>query len=59
MAGAAAYVVVWQLRFHIPTGAEWPGELERAHPVALAAVVLLAAGQVVDRRWSRTGPGDS
>lgn len=56
MAGAATYVVVWQLRFRIPTGAEWPGELERAHPVALAAVVLLAVGQIVDRRWSRTGP---
>jgi hypothetical protein len=59
MAGAAAYVVVWQLRFRIPTGAEWPGELERAHPVAMAAVVLLAVGQLVDRRWSRTGTGDS
>jgi len=41
------YVVVSQARHHILPGLEWPQELDRAHPVAMTALVLLASHTVV------------
>lgn len=38
-----AYVVVWQRRYGILPGLEWPAELRRGHPVAATAVVLVGA----------------
>jgi arabinofuranan 3-O-arabinosyltransferase len=38
---AALYVVTWQVRYSIQPGIEWVTELERAHPIALAAVLAL------------------
>jgi arabinofuranan 3-O-arabinosyltransferase len=55
LAGAAAYVIAWQVRYRIAPGLEWPSELERAHPVAVLAVVLLGVDVAVERLWSRGG----
>jgi hypothetical protein len=53
---AAAYIVVWQLRYGIAPGFEWPTEFGRAHPVAWMAVLLLVADVVIHRAW--TSPED-
>lgn len=55
LAGAALYVVTWQIRYRIAPGLEWPGELDRAHPVAVVAVVVLVIDTAVDRLWARRG----
>lgn len=55
LAGAALYVVTWQIRYRIAPGLEWPGELDRAHPVAVVAVVVLVIDTAVDRLWARGG----
>jgi arabinofuranan 3-O-arabinosyltransferase len=48
---AALYVVAWQVRYGIQPGIEWVTELERAHPIALAAVLALPVHLLVDRLW--------
>jgi hypothetical protein len=55
LASAALYVVVWQVRHRIAPGLEWPGELDRAHPVAVVAVVVLVIDTAVDRLWAHRG----
>ncbi|MEO7556448.1 MAG: alpha-(1-_3)-arabinofuranosyltransferase family protein [Acidimicrobiales bacterium] len=50
LAVAAAYVITWQIRFRIAPGLEWPGELERAHPLGWLAVTLLVADVTIARR---------
>jgi arabinofuranan 3-O-arabinosyltransferase len=55
LTAAALYVIAWQIRHRIAPGLEWPGELERAHPVAVVAVVVLVIDTAVDRLWSRRG----
>lgn len=52
LVAAAGYVVVWQIRYDIPPGFEWPGEFSRAHPLAWLAVLVLVADTVIDRIWS-------
>lgn len=53
LAVAGAYVVTWQVRYQMLPGLEWPGELDRAHPVAMAAVATLALDTVVGLVWRR------
>jgi arabinofuranan 3-O-arabinosyltransferase len=47
-AAVAAWYLVKQHRNAYPPGVEWPDALYPAHVVALTAVLLLAAGVVVD-----------
>ncbi|MFP3906675.1 MAG: alpha-(1-_3)-arabinofuranosyltransferase family protein [Acidimicrobiales bacterium] len=53
---AALYVIVWQLRHSIQPGMEWVGELERAHPIALAAILALPIHPLLRWLWSRGRP---
>jgi arabinofuranan 3-O-arabinosyltransferase len=55
---AALYVLVWQVRYSIEPGIEWVTELERAHPVALAAVLSLALHPLLTRLWRGRGQRD-
>ena len=60
LGASAVYALVWQVRFDIPPGIEWPGELSRAHPVAVVAVLVLLVDAIVARAWSgpqRPSPG--
>jgi arabinofuranan 3-O-arabinosyltransferase len=51
----ALYVVGMQARYGIRVGIEWVTELERAHPIALAAVLALPLHALVDHLWRRGG----
>lgn len=53
MAMAGVYVVAWQVRYGIEPGMEWVGEVHRAHPVALTAVLALPLHSVVSWCWRR------
>lgn len=53
VAAAAGYVLVGQVRHHVPHGIEWPGELGRGHALVLLALVLLVAREVVERALAR------
>ncbi len=50
---AVVYVVGMQARYGIRVGIEWVTELERAHPVALAAVLALALHPLAEWLWRR------
>ncbi len=54
---AALYVVVWQVRYGIQPGIEWVTELERAHPVALAAILSIPLHPLLSRIWRGGRPG--
>ncbi len=47
MAASAAYVVQVVARHHIAPGLDWTDELQRAHPIALFAVLALTVDAVV------------
>jgi hypothetical protein len=49
LALAALYVIVQQIRHSTAPGLDWPGELERAHPLGWLAILLLAADLVLCR----------
>jgi hypothetical protein len=49
VATTGVYVVQLQARKHLPPLLEWPTHFERVHLVALLAVVLLVARELVDR----------
>jgi arabinofuranan 3-O-arabinosyltransferase len=56
---AASYVVVWQARYSIQPGIEWVTELERAHPIALAAVLALPIHPLLVWLWQRSPQRDT
>lgn len=51
---AALYVLAWQIRHSILPGMEWVQEVERAHPVALAAILALPLHPLLTWLWRRT-----
>jgi hypothetical protein len=60
LAAAAAYVVVQQARNGYVQVLEWPSFFDRVNDVAWLAVVLLAAGallEILDRRARGRDPG--
>ena len=51
LALAALYVLTWQIRHSILPGMEWVQEVERAHPVALAAILALPIHPLLAWLW--------
>jgi arabinofuranan 3-O-arabinosyltransferase len=50
---AVVWVLALVVRYDIRAGIEWVSELDRVHPIGLAAVVALAVDVVVDHVWRR------
>ena len=48
----ALYIIGLQYRHRITPGLHWPTDIDRLHPVALAAVILLAVDVAIARLWA-------
>lgn len=58
LASAATYVVAVQVRDDLAPGLFWPTQVDRVHPIAGLAIVLLLVGAVADWAWP-SPPTDS
>lgn len=46
------YVIGLQFRNELAPGPDWPSEIDLLHPLALAAVILLAVDVAIDHLWA-------
>lgn len=46
------YVIGLQFRNELAPGQSWPSEIDLLHPLAMAAVILLAVDVAIDRLWA-------
>jgi hypothetical protein len=48
VAGAGAYIAIWQVRYDVPPIFEWPTVFPRARTLAWFALVLVVSGALID-----------